>query len=303
MTADERYASPSAVEAAIAAAARRASAADPSLTAQERIRLEYFHRFLSRIFSAAGDSNWVLKGGTSMLARVASARATTDIDLYRRSQSLDAALADLRRLASIDLGDFFRFEYTGFTDAITGNQQTYIEGYQVDFDVYIGAKRKDHFHVDLVVNVVLAGEVEIVQPANTLDLSKLPSSPYRLYPVADQIADKVCATLARYSGGFSTREKDLVDLVVLVVTQDIVGENLRKALGREFRTRFLPVPSTFGVPPTWGRRYRTIAAQVPACRPYLDIESAVAFVRSFISPVFDGSAEEKRWDHSRLEWC
>lgn len=196
MTEAERYASPGAVEAAITAAARKAFAADPSLTIQERVRLEYFHRFLSRVFSDANDSDWMLKGGTGMLARVASARTTTDVDLFRRSRSLDAALDDLRRLASVDLGDFFRFDYTGYSNAVDGNQQTYTEGYQVSFDISIGAKKKDNFHVDLVVNVAMTDEIEIAQPANALELPKLPSNPYRLYPVVDQIADKVCATRA-----------------------------------------------------------------------------------------------------------
>lgn len=105
-----------------------------------------------------------------MLARVASARTTTDVD--RRTRSLDAALDDLRRLAAVDLGDFFRFDYTGYSNAVDGNQQTYTEGYQVSFDVYIGAKKKDSFHVDLVVNVVMTGEVEIAEPANALELPK-----------------------------------------------------------------------------------------------------------------------------------
>lgn len=215
MTSEEPYAGPAAVEAAIAAAARKASAADPSLTVQERIRLEYFHRFLSRVFSEGDHSDWMLKGGMGMLARVASARTTTDVDLFRRSRSLGSALEDLRGLAAVDLGDFFRFDYTGYSDAIGGNQQTCTEGYEVSFDVYIGARKKDDFRVDLVVNVVMTDDVEIAPPANALDLPKLPSNPYRLYPVVNQIADKVCATLALYSGSPSSREKDLVDLVVL----------------------------------------------------------------------------------------
>lgn len=91
---NDRYGSPAANEAAIATAAKKAHSADPSLTVSERIRLESFHRFLSRIFAEQDDSNWVLKGGTGMLAWVASARSTTDIDLFRRGQTLDAALED-----------------------------------------------------------------------------------------------------------------------------------------------------------------------------------------------------------------
>ncbi|MEI2699979.1 MAG: hypothetical protein V9E94_17185 [Microthrixaceae bacterium] len=68
------YATAKGVEDAIKAAAKRDSTDDPALTTNERIRLEYFNRFLSRVFSDGPDSEWVLKGGTGMLARVASTR-------------------------------------------------------------------------------------------------------------------------------------------------------------------------------------------------------------------------------------
>lgn len=200
MTRNDGYASPGAVESAISAAARKASNTDPSLTIQERIRLEYFHRFLSRLFSEENDSNWMLKGGAGMLARVASARTTTDVDVFRRSASLDAALEDLRRLAAIDLSDFFRFDYVGHSTAVDGNQQTYAEGYRVSFDVYVGAKRKDRLSVDLVVNIITTDVVDIRLPANALDLPRLPSHPYRLYPVVDQVADTAPVSTGRDSG-------------------------------------------------------------------------------------------------------
>ena len=47
----------------------------------DRIRQEHFRRFLSRAFAEGNDSGWLLKGGTGALARVGSARTTTDIDL------------------------------------------------------------------------------------------------------------------------------------------------------------------------------------------------------------------------------
>jgi hypothetical protein len=297
-----RYATPTAVETAIAAAARKAFAEDHSLTVQERIRNEYFHRFLSRVFSEVDASDWMLKGGTAMLARVASARTTTDVDLFRRSLSLNDALEDLRHLAAADLGDFFRFDYTGFAAAIDGNQQPYAEGYQVSFDVYIGANKKDSFHVDLVVNVVTTDQVDIAQPANALDLPKLPSNPYRLYPVVDQIADKVCATLARYGGSPSSREKDLVDLVVLAVTQGVDATNLRRALDVEARARSLVLPHAFEVPANWGGRYAKLASKVPACVGYRSVGDAKTLMRSFITLVLDGSVAGKTWDHTRLTW-
>jgi len=108
----EPYTSAAAVEAAIRDAARNASASDKSASTQDRIRQEYFRRFLSRIFSERDDSGWLLKGGTGVLARVASGRSTMDVDLFRANNTLDGALTELIRLSTIDLGDFFRFVYT-----------------------------------------------------------------------------------------------------------------------------------------------------------------------------------------------
>lgn len=196
----------------------------------------------------------MLKGGTGVLARVGSARATRDVDLFRRDQTLEGALADLRRLASVDLEDFFRFEYTGHGSAV-GGQQIYTEGYRVSFDVYIGANRRGTLNVDLVVDVVITDDPTARAPANSLHIPKLRSHDYRLYPVVDQIADKVCATLMEYNGKPSSREWDLVDLVVLATTENIAADKLRLALDSEARVRNLALPSRFVVPTTWGRRY------------------------------------------------
>lgn len=92
---------------------------------------------------------------------------------------------------------YFRFEYIGYMDALEGETQANAEGCRVSFDVYIGVKKKGALHVDLVVGVATTDDVVIESPAHALDLPKLPSSDYRLYPIVDQIADKVCATLAQ----------------------------------------------------------------------------------------------------------
>lgn len=302
MNGAERYSDPRAVDDAINAAARKAHAADPSLSVQERVRLEYFNRFLSRIFSGPAASEWMLKGGTSMLARVPNARTTTDVDLFRANQTIEAALADLRRLAAIDLGDFFRFEYVKSMKAGGGEQQAYTEGYSVHFDVFVGAKRKHPLRVDLVVNVAATDEADVVAPATTLSLPKLQSHAYRLYPVVDQIADKVCATLVLYGGHPSSREKDLVDIVVLAVTQDIDGAKLRCALLVEARNRNLTLPAQFVIPPTWGSRYAKLAAPLQVCKRFRDIGSAATLGSKFLDPVLSGQVAGRTWKHDLLEW-
>jgi hypothetical protein len=192
MADEEPYPTAAGVESAIKAAASAASKDDPSLTVTERIRLEYFRRLLSRVFSEREDSEWLLKGGTGMLARIPSTRATLDIDLYRAGFTLDQALADLRRLAQVDLGDHFRFVYLEHRESVTRDQQPYVDAYRVSFEVYIGAQSKGRINIDLATGAGVTAPVATLEPANRLPLPRLASHPYRLYPLVDQIADKVC---------------------------------------------------------------------------------------------------------------
>ncbi len=298
----DMYKSAVAVEAAIREAAKKAFAADNSMSTQDRIRQEYFCRFLSRIFSEHEQSEWILKGGTGVLARVASARRTTDVDLFRAKNTLDDALKELTGLANLDLGDFFRFVYTGHQSAVGGDQQNHIDGYAVDFDVYIGADKKEPLHVDLVVGVIITDEVTVSSPANRLDLPRLPSSEYRLYPIVDQIADKVCATMAEYGGRPSSREKDLVDLVIIAKTQTMSAYSLKRAIDAEARARSLVSFTALTIPKTWGQRYRREAKDVPYCSEYRTVELAAEFMRAFIDPVMSGEVSGKTWSPDSLTW-
>ena len=296
------YPTPAGVEAAIKDLAKKAAEADPSLDTNERIRLEHFNRFLSRVFSEGDDSEWVLKGGTGILARVPSTRATRDIDLYRRGFTLGQALDDLIRLAAIDLGDHFRFEYVGHTDSIANDTQPYTEGYQVKFNIFIGTSARGSLQVDLAVGAGITGEVTTAEPANALALPKLVSHQYRLFLVVDQIADKVCAPMNEYNDRTSSREKDLVDLVVFATTQDIDGNALSHAITTEARRRQMEPFDHFTVPSTWGAGYAKLAKPVPYCADYGTVDLARELVTRFIDPALDGSAGGKTWSRGHLDW-
>ena len=291
------YQTPAAVESAIRSAAQKAARNERSLSTQERIRLEYFHRFLCRIFSETPTDAWLLKGGTALLARVPSARATSDVDLFNRRHSLAAALTELRRPAALDLGDFFRFEYVSHTDSLGGRQQAYTEGVRVSFDVYLGVNKKGRLNVDLVVKAVVTDTLETIIPSNVLPLPKLPQCEHRLYPLVDQMADKVCATLSFYNGHPSTRVKDLVDLVVLALTQTIDSGRLEVAI-----TRGLPLPETFTVPPDWDASYRRLASLIPDCKDYLTVALATNLVNALLEPVLAGKTKGLRWDPGIRAW-
>lgn len=289
------------VEDAIKEAAKRASADDPALTTNERIRLEYFNRFLSRVFSDGPDSEWVLKGGTGMLARVASTRATRDIDLYRDGYGVDEADEDLRRLAARDLGDHFQFVYTGHRAILAGEAQPYTDGYRIEFDTYIGAQKKGSIGVDLSTGAGLTGEPTITAPASALDLPRLVRFEYRLYPVVDQIADKVCATMQRYDGR-PCPEKDLVDIVVLAVTQDIDGTALTTAIRTEVSRRGMDPIEHFVVPAEWGPAYKKLARRVPYCAEVVDVDTAQERASALIDPALDGTAAGLIWRAATRGW-
>jgi hypothetical protein len=298
----ENYSTAAGVEAAIKDAAKKASATDPSLNTNERIRLEHFNRFLSRIFSKGDNSEWVLKGGTGVLARVPSGRATRDVDLYHYGHTLNDALTDLRRLAAIDLGDHFAFEYVKHEEAIGGADQPYLEGYRVTFETSIGGQTRGRLNVDLSIGVGATAEVTTVKPATALALPRLVSHEYRLYPVVDQIADKVCATMTEYKERAPSREKDLVDLVIFATTHDIDGTALRIAIVTESRRRHIDPFGAFTVPTAWGLAYSRLSKQVPHCADYPTVELASALAKRLIDPALAGETDGRTWSHTSLRW-
>ncbi|MEI2699978.1 MAG: nucleotidyl transferase AbiEii/AbiGii toxin family protein [Microthrixaceae bacterium] len=228
--------------------------------------------------------------------------ATRDIDLYRGSYGLDEAVEDLRRLAERDLGDHFRFVYTGHRAILAGEAQPYTDGYRVEFDTYIGAQKKSSIGVDLSTGAGLTAEPTITAPASALDLPRLVGFEYRLYPVVDQIADKVCATMQRYDDRPSSREKDLVDIVVLAVTQDIDGTALTTAITTESSRREMDPIEHFVVPAQWGPAYKKQAQRVPYCADVVDVDNAQELASALIDPALEGTAAGLTWRATTRAW-
>lgn len=295
------YPSANAAEAGIKVAARKAAQTTASLTVNEWIVAEHFNRFLSRVFANADDSSWILKGGVAMLARIPQARTTLDIDLYRPKNDLDESLEELIRLAKTDLGDHFRFIYRDHRSTLATDSQSYTEGYRVTFDVYVGTRQHSPLKIDLTVGAPTIGKVITVVPKHRLDLPRLTSHSYRVYPLVDQIADKVCATIALYNGKPSSREKDLIDLVIIATTQCVELDELRNAIRAESRRRGLVPMSRFQIPTGWGSVYKKLATSIPTCADYPTATAAQAVIRSFIEPALD-EGPAGRWDPDTLSW-
>ena len=297
----ERYADWRAVEMAIKEAAKAVHETDPSRQIQDLLRQAHYDRFLCRVFSECDSSEWVLKGGSGMLARISNARRTQDADLYLQGYDKDRALTDLRRLAEVNLGDFFMFVYKEHHIILTDDLQPYSDGYRVTFDAYLGPKTLDPIKVDLSAHVGATVNIARTEPANRLPLPKLQSFPYRLYPVPNQIADKVCATLTVHGDRPSSREKDLVDLVAIALTQTVNAVAAQTAIRSEAKLRRLTLPAKFTVPAEWGRGYASQTRNTPAAG--VSIHEAQALMTRFIDPLLGGTAAGAAWDPQGRTWA
>lgn len=152
------------------------------------------------------------------------------------------------------------------------------------------SKRLIRFPVDLVVeHRTPVGQVQTVEPTNRLHLPKgLQTATYRLYPLADQVAEKVTAGMRTYAGRASTRTKDLVDLVVIARTQRLEYPQLRAALQDRLRAAELTSFTTYTPPASWGPDYARLSATVPVLRGVQSMDAALRIVRSMVDPAIRG---------------
>jgi hypothetical protein len=311
MAEDEGYASWRSLELAIKDAAKKAAQqAGPGVSAASvdaKIRQARFDRFLSRVFAQGEQSEWLLKGGMSMLARVPRSRTTKDMDLAaQQATNLTEAERALTELVDVDLGDHLTFRLIRSTPTGLGDNQPGVATRRyvfacidVDYDTQI-----DTVVVDIVVGPPPVGRPEVVEPANRLRLRRpLVTHPYRLYPVADQIADKVCATMhTNYPGGKrSSRVKDLVDLVVLAHTQTVDLHELRIAIAAKQKLSDINPFGHFDIPADWTRTYPKTAKGVPVAESFTAM-TAAELVATFIDPALDKDSNTEIWNPQRLTW-
>ncbi|MDZ5146309.1 nucleotidyl transferase AbiEii/AbiGii toxin family protein [Microbacterium testaceum] len=266
---------------------RAAKAGESTLSVQEQITQANHDRFLSRVFADGEDSEWLLKGGTAMLARVPRARATKDLDLAARTAAdLDSAQEALQRAAARDLGDYIRFQLTSARTTGLGQNQPGVDTRRLVFTAQDAGSGRRLFDVpiDVVVGPPPVGTVETTQPSNRLQLGRpIQTHPYRLFPIADQIAEKVTATMDTYAGRPSSRVKDLVDLVTIARTQSVNLRELQMAIDAKRTLAQTAAFTEFAVPDEWQRSYRPLAMKtLPP--PYTDIHEAVALAKQLVDP-------------------
>jgi len=255
-----------------------------------------YDRLLERLYLA--DEGWIIKGATALLARDIGVRGTIDIDLYREV-AREIAAADLREAAALDLGDWFRFEIGPPRPlADTG-------GVRLAVKAFVGNAEWAAFHVDLVgEDLRMTGDPEDVPPLARVVMPDVEQHGYRAYPLIDHAADKTCAIFERHgaAGTPSTRYRDLVDLVAIVLAAAVEAEPQMTALRSEAQRRGLRSPGRFAVP---DRGLCNLAMRPEAGRSLLPmartLDEAIATVTPFLDPLLDGTARG-RWDQLNAWW-
>jgi len=96
----------------------------------------------------------------------------------------------------------------------------------------------------------MTGEPEDVPPLARVVMPDVEQHGYRAYPLVDHVADKACAIFERHgaAGTPSTRYRDLVDLVAIVLAASVEAEPQLSALRSEAHRRGLQLPGHFAVP-------------------------------------------------------
>jgi hypothetical protein len=224
-------------------------------------------------------------------------RGTLDIDLYRQA-TRDAAEADVRQAARADIGDF-TFEI-GTGTPISNDAA------RLPVNALIGATTWIHFHLDLVGTAVqMTGQPEDVPPLARGLIPDIIQRGYRAYPLVDHIADKIAATYERYGTTRmpSTRYRDLIDLVAIIMGASVNAIAQRTALESEFARRGLAPPKHFDVP---DRTLWTSGYAAEARRSLLDtaatLDEALTAVRPFMDPLLQGTAHGT-WHPGRGNWA
>ena len=263
---------------------------------QQLQRQMAYDRLLERLYLV--DEGWIIKGATALLARDIGVRGTIDIDVYREV-AREIAERDLRRAAALDIGDWFRFEIGAPRPVVNSG------GVRLPVTALVGNTVWVQFHVDLVgTDLRMTGQPEDVPPLARVVMPDVEQHGYRAYPLVDHAADKVCAIIERHgpTEAPSTRFRDLVDLVAIVLAASAEAEPQMAALRSEAQRRGLQPPKRFAVPDRalWESGYAAEAGRslLPAART---LDEALATVTSFLDPLLDGTARG-RWDARRRRW-
>ena len=291
------YATPAAFDRALKKVAKTAGN-NPGEAYRQALR----DRFLCRVFHD-GNEGFVLKGAGGMLARVPNARATRDLDFAVAGHAgIDQVLAEMERIASIDLNDWCSFRLTKSEESMDENG--YSRLLKLRFASFVGMEEKDPILIDLSLDCVMTRPPERITPANRIDVEGLETCDYLIYPLADQLADKFCAIMEVQPGGHpSSRMKDLVDVVTYAMSECFELSQLKHAIKSECAKRGMAMPKCFGAPESWRERFAGFATKNRVAEEFASFDEASNLAsKLFDAALSDEGSENLVWIPDDLCW-
>lgn len=279
--------------------ALRVACIDPGTGYRQALR----DRFLCRVFSDP-ESRFVLKGGSGLLARISDARATRDIDFATlKCESPESAVAALNSLVTKDMGDFLTFELTKCEEC--QDENGYSRLLKLRYATYLGHEEKDPILIDLALDCGTTLPPERIEPASRVFIEGLATSDYLVYPLPDQLADKLCAIMELQPGGWqSSRMKDLVDVVFYATNEPFLLGQLSYSIQCECARRGMAVPIEFAAPKAWESRFSVFAKNSGVAVDYASFPAACSLASKFYNPALLGEKQdvEATWNPERLCW-
>lgn len=259
-------------------------------------------RFICRVFYG-GNENFVLKGGSGMLARIPHARATKDLDFASTERiSAAEALSEMERIAAIDLGDWCTFRLTKSEESMDENG--YSRLLKLRFATFVGSEEKDPVLIDLSLDCTTTLPSERITPANRVVIEGVEDCDYLAYPLPDQLADKLCAIMERQLNGHpSSRMKDLVDVVTYACSEHFDFRQLKRAIESECAKRDMTVPESFIAPEVWRQRFGAFAKKSRIPEGFASFDDATNLASRFYDPVLsDEDGRDAEWEVDTLQW-
>ncbi|WP_245633945.1 nucleotidyl transferase AbiEii/AbiGii toxin family protein [Amycolatopsis jejuensis] len=263
---------------------------------------------MARVFHH-DPQGWVLKGGQALLVRWPAARYSTDVDLLSAEDTVDAAVKALKRAAEVQLDDHLSFEH--YESSAVANMERRTQ--KIKFRVMAAHAELTRVSVDVVASSHLPhGKIVTAPlvPTFATDCKTWPE--IRMYPLEDHVAEKICAMYEMHGPAAtinSSRYKDLVDLVLIMLKETLEGRAVHTVLHKEAERRIargttLTLPAAFTVPnKTWDAGYRAAAAGVrELSTEFRSLTGVMDLADAFVTPLLQTAPPAGQWHPAQRSW-
>jgi hypothetical protein len=256
-------------------------AATENVDLQRLRRQVAFDRLLARLGSVP-NSPWILKGGYAMELRFQNARTTKDLDFTlrlkaKRAPAGNKVLDMVQDAAAGDLDDFFIYRIGEATADLDGAPYG---GARYPVVAVLADRTFARFHLDIGVGDIVIEPAEIFNSRDWLGFVQIPPATITAISRDQQFAEKIHAYTIPRTHTHNSRVRDLVDMLLLVESNQLVPERVREAILGTFNRRSThDVPSSLqGPPAVWEKPFFALAAE---CGLQISINEAFRIVDIF----------------------